>query len=42
MGDQQLKNEKLFDLVEIGPEKSAIKLLGSDKAVEVPGSVLEA
>lgn len=42
MGDQQLKNEKLFDLVEIGPEKSAIKLLGSDKAVEIPGSVLEA
>lgn len=37
-----MKSKTLFDLVEIGPEQSVIKLSGSDKTVEVPGSVLEA
>lgn len=42
MGDQQLESETLFDLVKTGTEKSLIKLSGSNKTVEVPGSVLEA
>lgn len=42
MGDQLLEIKALFDLVETGPEKSLIKLSGSNKTVEVPGSVLEA
>lgn len=37
-----MKSKALFDLVEIGPQQSVIKLSGSDKTVEVPGSVLEA
>jgi hypothetical protein len=37
-----LESKTLFDLVEIGPEQSIIKLSGSDKTVEVRGSVLEA
>ena len=37
-----MESKILFDLVEIGPEQSIIKLSGSDKTVEVPGSVLEA
>lgn len=37
-----MESKKLFDLVEIRPERSIIKLSGSDKTVEVRGSVLEA
>jgi hypothetical protein len=42
MGYQQLESGTLFDLVKTGTEKSLIKLSGSNKTVEVPGSVLEA
>jgi hypothetical protein len=37
-----LKSKTLFDLVKVGSEQSVLKLAGSDKSVNVPGSVLEA
>ena len=42
IGAQQWKNKTLFDLVETGLEQLVIKLSGSDKTVDVPGSVVEA